>query len=97
MRLVCSVFEDSDDDELVLATTESAIGASGNRDWSVAVVRCREEVGVSSCPCRTVTSEKATAKAQASFIWCTYFGVPLDECTQWAKFGGTTIPPNSRE
>jgi hypothetical protein len=30
IRLVCSVFEESDDDKLVLATTELSLRASGN-------------------------------------------------------------------
>ena len=25
----------------------------------------------------------------------TYLGVPSGECTQWAKFGGPTVPPNT--
>jgi len=68
MRLVCPVSEDLDDDELVFATTEFALGASGKCDWSVAAVPGGVEGGVGSCPCRTVASEKAIAQAQASFI-----------------------------
>jgi hypothetical protein len=67
MRLVCSVSEKFDDDELVLAATESALGAPGRCDWSEFCLAEKRE-NWAPAPAEPSPAKKTIAQAQASFI-----------------------------